>query len=91
MGILKGLAFVVLGCLLFLGSQAKDEWHLEGIGNVKNVHYYYEGADLQGIVLATEEGVIAFLDHKTGNIKWRIYPISGLKLHRFVAEGKCKA
>jgi hypothetical protein len=74
----------------FLAVQAKDSWKWQGIGNVKFTHYLYEGEELKGIAIASEEGVIAVLDHKTGEIKWRDYNIAGRKLQRFLAEGHCK-
>ena len=81
-------------CELLVGTlfavQAKDSWKWEGLGNVRYTHYYYEGEELKGICVVSEEGVLALLDHKTGDIKWRDYSIVGRKLHRFIAEGRCK-
>lgn len=87
MTLLRG---IFLGCMLALFAQCNTAWHLESIGNVRYTHYYYEGEQLQGILTVSDEGVFAFLDHKTGNIKWRDYPLAGRKLHRVICEGRCK-
>lgn len=81
--------FILLGCGLSFCEERKQSWHLEGIGNVMYTHYYYEEAVLQGILVATEEGVIAFLDHNTGKIKWREFPMVGKKIYKLIAKGRC--
>lgn len=77
-------------CIAVALTVTAAEWSLQGLGSVRQAHYYYEGTELKGICVVTDEGVVGMIDHKTGNIVWRNYPVGGRKLHRFIAEGRCK-
>ena len=84
-------AFIVCLCLSgFLSVNAAKDLGVQTVGNVRHTHFYYEGDVLKGICVASEEGMIALLDHLTGNIVWRNYAAGGRKLQRFVAQGRCK-
>jgi len=82
----KILAFVAIFLTIFF---VHADWKQESIGNVRYTHFYYEDKVLKGVCVATEEGVLALLDHKTGATIWRNYPSGGRRLQRFVVEGRC--
>lgn len=86
-----GLTKTFIGACLILFSVGIvfADWRHESIGNVIYTHYYYEGEKLQGICVASEEGVIALLDPADGKIVWRNYPVTGRRLQRFLTQDRC--
>ncbi len=85
--VIRGWICLVLACALMVAGTRS--WQRSALGSVRQAHYYYEGSDLKGICVATDDGAIAMLDHKTGEIVWRNYPEEGRRLHRFIPEGRC--
>jgi hypothetical protein len=82
---------LIAGCLvLFCVSVARADWRHDSIGNVLQTHYYYEGEELKGILVGSEEGVIALLNPDDGKIMWRNYPLAGRKFHRLIAQDRCR-
>jgi len=88
MGLTKML---IAGCLVLLCIDlARADWRYNSIGSVQRTHYYYEGEELKGISVVSEEGVIALLNPEDGAIIWRNYPIKGRKIHRFLPQDRCR-
>lgn len=86
---LKQLICLFLG-LNILSTVATGNWKIKSIGNVEHAYYFYEHNRLKSICVGTEEGIIALLDPKTGNIQWREIPSIKRRLTHFLTLGKCK-
>jgi hypothetical protein len=72
-GLVSFIGLVALFCLLF-GNNAlqnkdkgKNDWHVANIGNIQHMEFpVSQDQKILGVLAASEEGILAFLDKKTG-------------------------
>jgi hypothetical protein len=65
-----GLLWVLVQGIL-KKERGVDDWRKENVGDVKYVHYYYDGQTLHGIFVLSAEGTLGLINPINGQLLWR--------------------
>ena len=81
-----GLVAIVQG--LLQKEKGLNDWSLTNLGDLKYLHYYYEGSTLKGLFAATHEGTLALINPKTGALYWRKTLLNKRSIDKAVFENE---
>lgn len=92
---IRGILWLALLFTLINGLLQKErginDWSVNNIGDLKHVHFYNEQGKLQGIFVATEEGVLALINPSNGKLIWRKTLLKDKTINKIVVRNECKS